>query len=124
MLITGAAGRIGRTLVAGLAGRFELRLLDRTSVPDWPGMVVGGVNDVAVPDAAMAGVDVVVHLAGEPRVGAGWDSLREANIEGTHRVRDSGSAWTRTFSTPTQPPGSVSALRSRRARRQLRWCTS
>ena len=46
VLITGAAGRIGRTLRAGLNGRCDLRLMDREPIND------AEVDDVHVGDVA------------------------------------------------------------------------
>ena len=48
VLITGAAGRIGRTLSAGLNGRCELRLMDRETIydPEVDDVHVGDVADV------------------------------------------------------------------------------
>lgn len=67
VLITGAAGRIGRHLRAGLAGDGRiLRLLDTRPVDD-PGdgeeRVRGSVLDADLVRAACEGMDAVVHLA-------------------------------------------------------------
>jgi uronate dehydrogenase len=80
VLLTGAAGRIGTALTERLpAFGWDLRLFDRDQVP---GGIVGDVTSPADLDAAMAGVDAVVHLAGQPTE-APWPVIREANIEGT-----------------------------------------
>lgn len=70
ILVTGAAGAIGRALGRGLPARgHELRGLDRVDVAtdgygaDW---LTGDCLDPAVVDRAVSGVDVVVHLAGNP----------------------------------------------------------
>jgi uronate dehydrogenase len=70
VLVTGAAGSIGRALGRGLPSLgHDLRGLDRTSdaVPgyehDW---VAGDCLDPQTVDAAVRGVDAVVHLAGNP----------------------------------------------------------
>lgn len=79
VLLTGAAGRIGTALRAGLAEHgWAVRSFDRVEVPD------GIVGDLTVPadlDAAMAGVDAVVHLAGQPTE-APWPVIRDANVDG------------------------------------------
>ena len=63
VLITGAAGYVGRPLSRGLEGSFDLRLAD-LSVPDgdarWGQLDVTRSADAA---AAMEGVEAVVHLA-------------------------------------------------------------
>jgi uronate dehydrogenase len=67
VLVTGAAGRIGRVLMTGLAGcGHEVRGLDHVAADaPWADRLV--VADLATDDAALddavAGVDAVVHLA-------------------------------------------------------------
>jgi uronate dehydrogenase len=70
VLVTGAAGAIGRALGTGLADRgHDLRGLDLVGEAvlgyehDW---VAGDCCDPAVVAAAVDGVDAVVHLAGHP----------------------------------------------------------
>ncbi len=88
VLVTGAAGSIGTMLREAYAGRYALRLTDRTPVRELrvgEGFVPG---DVAVPDdmlRATAGVDAVIHLAGWP-VEGDWPTVLAANIVGTHNV--------------------------------------
>ena len=83
VLVTGAAGAIGSSLMQRLpALRWQVRAFDRVAVPD------GVVGDLTVPadlDAAMTGVDAVVHMAGQPTE-APWPVVREANIEGTFQL--------------------------------------
>ena len=86
VLITGAAGRLGRALVADLGDELELRLLDRRPADDLPGLIAGDVTDPAALDRAMAGVEAVVHLAGDPRPAATWPELRGPNIDGAYEV--------------------------------------
>ena len=78
VLITGAAGKIGRVLREGLAGRYTaLRLLDRADLGEVrPGetLVQADICDRAAIDAAVAGVDAIVHLAGVARIGD-WDAI-------------------------------------------------
>ena len=86
VLITGAAGRIGRTLRAGLKDRCDLRLMDRKPIDDAEvdDVHVGDVADVEWMAAVCQGVDAVVHLAGDPSTGAPWESVLEVNIKGTY----------------------------------------
>lgn len=86
VLVTGAAGRLGRALLADLADEFDLRLLDRRPADDLPGLIVGDVTDPVVLDRAMAGAGAVVHLAGDARPAATWPELRGPNIDGAHEV--------------------------------------
>jgi uronate dehydrogenase len=83
VLLTGAAGTIGQALMQRLpAFGWELRPFDREQVP---GGIVGDITRAADLDAAMAGAEAVVHLAGMPTE-APWPVIREANIEGTLQV--------------------------------------
>lgn len=70
VLVTGAAGSIGRTLVRGLpALGHDVRGLDLVngSADECAlGWVTGDCLEPAVADEAVAGVDAVVHLAGNP----------------------------------------------------------
>jgi uronate dehydrogenase len=86
VLITGAAGRIGRTLRAGLKDCCDLRLMDRKPIDDAEvdDVHVGDVADVEWMAAVCQGVDAVVHLAGDPSTGAPWESVLEVNIKGTY----------------------------------------
>lgn len=88
VLITGAGGTIGSMLASALADRYDLRLHYR--VP--PEQSIAGdvvVADITNLDATLpiaAGIDTVVHLAGDPRVPASFESVLEANIRGTYHV--------------------------------------
>lgn len=80
VLLTGAAGSIGRALTERLPGHgWAVRGFDRVAVP---GGVVGDITDPAALDAAATGVDAIVHLAGQPTE-APWPVIREANVEGS-----------------------------------------
>ena len=89
VLITGAAGTIGRTLRQGFQGRFgALRLLDLTPLgPANPGeeLVTADVRDLAAVSAAAAEVDAIVHLAGIPQEGT-FDRILRTNVVGTFNV--------------------------------------
>jgi uronate dehydrogenase len=92
ILITGAAGHIGRALRAGLAGRYAvLRLADiAPQAPAGPGEEVCTV-DIRRPETlepAMAGMDCVVHLAGIPDEDS-WERIRDMNIDGCYNVFES-----------------------------------
>ncbi|MFC6716232.1 NAD-dependent glucose-6-phosphate dehydrogenase Azf [Natrialbaceae archaeon GCM10025810] len=88
VLLTGASGRVGQAILADLADSYDWRLLDRDPPTDeMPGeFVVGDVTDGSVIREAMAGVDAVIHLAGDPRPEAPWDSVLENNIDGTQTI--------------------------------------
>ncbi len=86
VLITGAAGRIGRTLRAGLKDRCQLRLMDRVPIEEAEvdDVHVGDVADVEWMAQVCQGVDAVVHLAGDPSTSAPWESILQVNIKGTY----------------------------------------
>lgn len=89
ILITGAAGRIGRSLRARLAGDYALiRLTDIL-----PMDAAGAGEEVAICDLADAagmarlceGIDAVIHLGGNPRE-VDWDEMLLPNIHGSINV--------------------------------------
>jgi uronate dehydrogenase len=90
VLVTGAAGRIGRAACPGLAARgWRVRGLDRRPLDGVAGLsdppVVAELADAAALDRATAGTDAIVHLAG--RAGeAPFPEILEANIDGTYQV--------------------------------------
>ena len=89
VLITGAAGRIGRTLRAGLGKRYRLlRLLDLAplgAAAAGEEVVHADIGDLAAMEAALEGIDCVVHLAGVPEEDV-WEKILPANIVGTYNV--------------------------------------
>ncbi|MBI2504164.1 MAG: NAD(P)-dependent oxidoreductase [Candidatus Latescibacteria bacterium] len=87
VLITGAAGNIGTELRARLKERYTLRLLDRRPIPEPQGQaLVCDLGDLGGLEAACAGMDAVVHLAGNPGNSALWEVLMEDNIKGTYNL--------------------------------------
>ena len=89
VLITGAAGRIGSSLAEQLKDRYELRVHYHHTVPERPPVADRVIADVSVYDQiapALAGMDAVVHMAGDPSPRASWESVRATNIEGTYNV--------------------------------------
>jgi uronate dehydrogenase len=89
VLITGAAGTIGRALRQGLHGRVgTLRLLDLAPLgAPRPGeeLLTGDIRDLDAVTAAMDGVDATVHLAGIPHEDS-FDRILETNVVGTYNV--------------------------------------
>ncbi|APW96789.1 NAD-dependent epimerase [Halobiforma lacisalsi AJ5] len=92
VLLTGASGRVGQAILEGLADEreYEWRLLDRdppTGDRNYPGeFVVADITDEEAVREAMEGIDVVLHLAGDPRKTAPWESVLPNNIDGTQTV--------------------------------------
>ena len=85
VLITGAAGRIGRVLTAGLTDH-ELRLTDIAELDD-PRFMRADLNDQAQVDRAIEGMDAVVHLGAVPDE-ASFDEIAGPNLHGTFHVFD------------------------------------
>jgi NAD+ dependent glucose-6-phosphate dehydrogenase len=86
VLLTGSEGRVGRAILAGLGEDYDWRLLDREPpTGDRPGeFVVADITDEAEMRAAVEGVSAVIHLAGDPRREAPWNSVLHNNIDGTY----------------------------------------
>ncbi|GAB6879395.1 NAD-dependent glucose-6-phosphate dehydrogenase Azf [Halorubrum gandharaense] len=94
VLLTGAGGRVGQAILRGIGDDYDWRLLDREPLPasKLPPETTEAdcyVADVSDPDdvrEAMTGVGAVIHLAGDPRKTAPWDSVLRNNIDGTQVV--------------------------------------
>ncbi|MFD1633523.1 NAD-dependent glucose-6-phosphate dehydrogenase Azf [Haloplanus ruber] len=90
VLLTGAGGRVGQAILRGIGEDHEWRLLDREPLSADrlpPGVtdddvIVADVTDTAAMVEAMDGVGAVIHLAGDPRPEAPWNSVLENNIDG------------------------------------------
>lgn len=99
IVVTGAAGRIGRTLVAELEDVHEFRLLDRYRVPGrwrpktdlarrhpWLERLPGPHWLTPWWPRALDGADALVHLAADSHVDATLKSVRENNFRATWNV--------------------------------------
>ena len=94
VLLTGAGGRVGQAILNGIGDAHEWRLLDREPLSsdrlpagvDEDDVIVADVTDDEAMAEAIAGVGAVVHLAGDPRPEAPWNSVLENNIDGTQTV--------------------------------------
>lgn len=89
VLVTGAAGKIGRCLRTNLHGRYGLlRLADiAPQEPAGQGEEVCAfdVRDISSVERCMQGMDCVVHLAGVPEEEV-WEKILPMNIEGCYNV--------------------------------------
>ncbi len=91
VLVTGAAGRIGSAFAAYGAQRYNLRLMirageDADKLRGYGEVVEGELGDLARMKQVCAGVDTVVHMAGNPSPKATWEKLLETNIIGTYHA--------------------------------------
>jgi len=89
VLLTGAAGALGRVLTGPLRQRFgTLRLSDLPgplAALGEPGAVACDLADVAAVHALLEGVDAVVHLGGVAVEGP-FEPILQANIRGVHHL--------------------------------------
>jgi nucleoside-diphosphate-sugar epimerase len=83
LLITGAAGMIGRLLMGRLVDTYAVRGLDNRPAP---GVTVASVADYEGLLPHFAGVDVVLHLGAITEPDAPWNAVLEHNIVGTRNV--------------------------------------
>lgn len=89
VLVTGAAGSIGRAISPLLESGWDLQLSDVEPHDGAPHHVAAlDVTDVDACRTAFSGVDAVVHLAGVPDPEASWEQLLPANVIGTHQVAE------------------------------------
>lgn len=88
VLLTGWKGRVGQAILEDLDTAYDWRLLDRDPpTEDVPGEpIVADITDRDAVREATRGVRAVVHLAGDSRREAPWDSLIGNNIDGTQGV--------------------------------------
>lgn len=83
VLITGAAGKVGTTLVDALHERHELHGLDRVPTPHLAQANVGSVADFEVVLKASEGMDAIIHLVGRA---SRWEEVLHDNLIGTYNV--------------------------------------
>jgi nucleoside-diphosphate-sugar epimerase len=91
VLVTGAAGRIGRFFAEHSHDKYDLRLMvrehhDASGLAAFGEVVRGELSDLPRLKEYCAGIDTVVHMAGNPSANATWQPLLEANIVGTYNV--------------------------------------
>jgi NAD+ dependent glucose-6-phosphate dehydrogenase len=84
VVVTGAAGVIGRAVMEHLGSRYDLVPVTHRPA-DFPSDVAN-VSDLAALEPIFAGKDAVVHLAASPSVDTPWDSILQNNLIGTYAV--------------------------------------
>ena len=85
VLITGANGLIGSLTRRGLGDRYEFSGLSRHAVEGIP-YTVASITDLDAVRGAVAGMDMVLHLAGETRNDDDWDDHFGVTAGGTVNV--------------------------------------
>lgn len=90
VLVTGWKGRVGQAILRDLASAYTWRLLDRDPPSDEPPgeAFAADITDTETVREAASGASAIVHLAGDSRREAPWDSVIENNIDGTQVVFD------------------------------------
>ncbi|MBI2381208.1 MAG: NAD(P)-dependent oxidoreductase [Gammaproteobacteria bacterium] len=90
LLITGAAGRVGKAFIESAGRHFTLRLADSRPIqhaPEGAELVHLDIRDADSCRAACHGVDLVLHLAADPSPAADFlSSLLPTNIVGTYNL--------------------------------------
>lgn len=89
VLITGSSGLIGGILMRGLANEFELYGMDLRTDPQQAAAFEADITQAEQVEAVfekIPSLEHVIHLAGDPRVDADWDSAFYVNIGGTKNV--------------------------------------
>ena len=85
VLLTGALGNVGRTILSHLHDQYTWRLLDNQSPDsDFPyDVIVADILNTTAVNEAVEGASAIIHLAGDPQTSASWKSVLRNNIEGT-----------------------------------------
>jgi nucleoside-diphosphate-sugar epimerase len=88
LLITGAAGRIGRVLTEAFADRYELSLTDMKLPDPTPAQpfTVADIADFVAIRPLFDGVETVIHMAANPSTRATWEQLLPGNVIGLYNV--------------------------------------
>jgi NAD+ dependent glucose-6-phosphate dehydrogenase len=89
LLITGYAGLVGQILWRGLADSFELYGVDiheRESADNIFQADISNPAEIVSVFEQIPGLSHVVHLAGDPRADADWESVLKNNIAGTRNL--------------------------------------
>ena len=92
VLVTGAAGNIGSYFAEHCSDRYDLRLMVRDQDKDvdairaYGEVVVADLSQLDRLKEVCAGMDTVLHLAGNPSPNATWESVRDDNIAGTYHL--------------------------------------
>jgi L-arabinose 1-dehydrogenase [NAD(P)+] len=89
--VTGAAGSVGRETVAALESDHDVTPITHREREGFDGPILDVADREGLTEA-FDGQDVVVHLAADPDPGASWESVSEANIQGTYNVYEAALA--------------------------------
>ncbi|MFB6254857.1 MAG: NAD-dependent glucose-6-phosphate dehydrogenase Azf [Halobacteriaceae archaeon] len=92
ILLTGAGGQVGRAILNNITTDYNWRLLLHSPPPQPPkhDYNVGDITDKKFMHEITTDVEAIIHLAGDPRPDAPWDSVLRNNINGTKTVLEAG----------------------------------
>lgn len=83
ILLTGAFGRVGTSVIDHLMDQYEFSLLDKRSHPELESTSTD-VSEYSVFAATASDHDGIIHLAGNPSVEASWPETLTSNILGAY----------------------------------------
>lgn len=87
VLITGSNGFIGKILIENLSDQFDISGMDKNSDDDKQIKVdISNYTDLVSAFSKIESVDCIVHLAGDSRADADWESVLPNNIIGTRNI--------------------------------------
>ncbi len=94
VLVTGAAGRIGSYFAEHSHTKYDLRLMVREAdkpeavekIRGFGEVVTSDLDDLKKLKEFCAGIDTVVHMAGDPSPEATWSELLDDNIVGVYNI--------------------------------------
>lgn len=88
ILITGKNGTIGKVLKEGLSSKYNIYGIDISKPFDkyTKKCDISNINNLKKVINSFKDIDVIIHLAGDPRVNAPWESILKNNIIGTRNT--------------------------------------
>lgn len=86
VLLTGAGGRIGPSLLPSFQERYDLRVLDRQPIAGVENIILSDLQDPDILKQALAGVETVVHLAATSDEAPFLEKLVPNNIIGLYNI--------------------------------------
>ncbi len=89
LLLTGAAGKVGRAVLPFLREKYAVTCFDRAAVPGQADAMIGSIADLKTMRSAVRGHDYIIHLAANPWDAAFEEQLVPNNIVGPYNVLQS-----------------------------------
>jgi uronate dehydrogenase len=86
ILLTGSAGKIGRSLRQELAGFYHFRCFDRQPSDRVEDSISADILDFDAVSNAMQGMEAVIHLAANPDPKQNWHEVYTGGIAGTYNI--------------------------------------